>query len=127
MNDKDLHERLRSARWPDPSSGLRARIAAIPVRPPAIALADRVWYSRGWRIGVAATAVAIIALDMWGAPANLRPVQSTTTAGETQEIADLIESVGIPAEAAVSIARRSAPTVGQATVNLTPLLIGDVR
>lgn len=128
MSDRDRQERLRSAQWPTPSPDLRARIAAIRVHPNSISWTDRVWYSRASRIWIAAAAVALVALDVWGARMNGASAPTALAAeAEAQRIADLVESVGIPSDAAASMARRAIARPQPAARNLATLFMGEDR
>ena len=128
MNDLDLKRRLRSARWPSPSPELRARIEATAVRPRESAWSDRMWYSRTWRLGMAAAGIALIALDYWAAPGTTSPTASTNRAGvEPQTIEDLVRSAGLPDDMAASIARRSLIAPRASTIDRASLLLGDNR
>ncbi|HXT71013.1 MAG TPA: hypothetical protein VN700_14725 [Vicinamibacterales bacterium] len=126
MNDREVIDRLRIAEWPMPSPELRNRVAAIAVRPPAIVWTDRVWYSRAFRLGAAAVAMAAITLDVWGAqaavPANPRTIAAQV---ETKAIEDLVRSAGMPDDAARSIAGRQSLVSRATPIDRASLIAGD--
>ena len=105
MNERELCERLRAAEWPAPSADLAARVAAIRVRSERISWSDRIWYSRAWRIGIAAAILGTVALDVWDGRAASR-VAPTVVAAEVETTQELIRSAGVPDDAAALIARR---------------------
>ncbi len=64
MKLKDLESRLHQIAWPPPSEGLRARIVwEAPIVAGSIAWSDRVWFSRAWRLSMAAAILALLTVD----------------------------------------------------------------
>ena len=108
MRDTDLQASIRRAAWPDPSPELRARVlqdSALVERP--LALTDRIWFSRGWRLSLAATTIGVIALGyLSGASAIVAPRMP----GEMARIVAIEETMrdaGLPADEAAMFARRA--------------------
>ena len=108
MRDTDLQASIRRAAWPDPSPELRARVlqdSALVERP--LALTDRIWFSRGWRLSLAATTFGVIALGyLSGASAIVAPRMP----GEMARIVAIEETMrdaGLPADEAAMFARRA--------------------
>ena len=127
MTDRDLIDRLRSAEWPAPSPELRARIATTAVKPGLIAWSDRVWYSRTWRVGMAATAIACLVLDYSVPP--VRPLVTTTASetAETRTVEELVLAAGLPQDFATVLARRSFMTPQSSARDRAALITGEDR
>ena len=108
MRDTDLKTSIRRATWPDPSPELRARVlqdSALVERP--LALTDRVWFSRGWRLSLAAATAGVIAL---GYLSGTSAIVGPRMPGEMARIAAITETMqdaGLPADDAAIFARRA--------------------
>ena len=127
MNGEDPVDRLLGAEWPVPSPELRARIAATVVRPSAISWSDRLWYSRAWRVGMAAIAVGCLALNHWSAPVAGPVAVSAREEAERQMAEHLVQSVGLPADAAAALARRSSVASRAPALEGVRLMPGEDR
>jgi hypothetical protein len=96
---------------PEATAGLRGRVltaATARVAPPATA-AERVWFSRRWRLAGAATLVAVLLLDR--VPMVLEP-HPLDTAGAAaldigQAVAEAARQLGMTADEANAIARHA--------------------
>lgn len=131
MNDRDLIDRLRShsSDWMVPSPELRARVLATSVRPRQISWSDRAWFSRTWRLGMAAAALAFVALDFWAARVTTSLVRPAMVRNvEAEALADIVRGVGIPDDVASTLARRatsSSRTTSASAVTLAALVPGE--
>lgn len=123
MKDRDIVERLRAARWPESSPDLRARVAAIPVRPPAISWSDRIWFSRQWRFGFIATVVAVVLLDIFATPMPASMVVPSSTM-QVRAFEDVARSAGLPDDAARSIASRAVMSSPAGSIDRMSLIPG---
>ncbi len=109
MTLTDLEARVRAIAWPEPSPELRARVlAAAPVAGPSITWSDRLWFSRTFRLSVAATMIGLLTLDQFsGTRETAGFVPSPRATAEAQAIEDTGRQIGLPADAAASLARRA--------------------
>jgi len=109
MKLTDLERRVRDHAWPAPSSELRARVLAeATVVAPDITWSDRVWYSRTWRLGVVAAALALVAINQLStSSAVCCPVGAMQTRAESDALVQASVEIGVPADVAASIARRA--------------------
>ena len=108
MNSREVERRLRHARWPEPSGDLRARVLSeVAVRPQAIAWSDRVWFSRSWRVSMAAATLLLLTVKMWPeARGRTNFAPSPRVTAEIQMIEETVREAGLPAAVATSFARR---------------------
>jgi hypothetical protein len=104
---KHLEQRLRGMAWPAGSVELRARVMlSAPRHEQGIGWIDRLWFSRAWRLSVAAAAVAIALIGQWAAARPEPAVPPNSTLVQTQALEELVQESGIPAaEAAVLVQR----------------------
>ena len=114
MNDQhSAEERLRQAGLPQPAADLRDRVlaAAVPrVRREARAnWADRVWFSRRWRLAAVALLFALVSLDEISAVSGLPRAENPGVAAvETQRAADEVaRQAGLTPQQARALADRA--------------------
>ena len=108
MNAKDVECRLRQVRWSEPSGELRVRVLAVaPVRPQSITWSDRVWFSRTWRLSMAALVIAVLTIRAWpGPPASLSDPSPQALAA-ARAIEEAGREIGLPDAVTASLARRA--------------------
>jgi hypothetical protein len=139
MNEPLLPERLReaAAAWTPPAA-LRLQVlgVAAPLVRSAVSWSDRVWFSRRWRVAVAAVVVAVIALDFAsptpGGAGSSEPPQS---AGETaQAVNEAARQAGLEpdqarvfAQRALALASRPVPVEGIGSLPGLAAERGDAR
>lgn len=127
MTRRELEQRLRGMAWPAASAELRARV--VRAAPPAgrrIAWIDRLWFSRAWRLSMAAAAVLVVLGGQWAAAPPKPPVPPDVPLVETQTLERLVQQSGIPAADAASLVRRTmgrrrAAGSSAAIIDLVPL------
>ena len=109
MKLSDLEGRVRTIAWPAPSPDLRARVlAAAPPPAPSITWSDRLWFSRTFRLSVAAALLGLLTFDQLSdTRQTVTFVPSPRAAAEAQAIEDASLQIGLPADAAASLARRA--------------------
>jgi len=107
MKRIDVEDRVRRIAWPEPPAALRkrvlstARFAGAPVT-----WADRVWYSRRWRLATAAAIVSAIALaSMPGS--DVPRFTPLTNAPVSQAIDEIGNELGLPSDLTFTLARRA--------------------
>jgi hypothetical protein len=108
MRDTDLKTSIRRATWPDPSAELRARVlqdSALVERP--LALTDRIWFSRGWRLSLAATSFGVIALGYLSDTSAIVAPHSPGEMARIVAIEETMRDAGLPADEAGMFARRA--------------------
>jgi hypothetical protein len=127
MNEQDPVHRLRGIKWPAPSPELRARIQTTRVRPSAISWSDRLWFSRVWRVGMAAAATGFFALDYWAAPGAGPVAVSAREQAEQQTAEELVQWIGLPADAAAALAHRRVMASRAPALERAWLIAGDDR
>ena len=109
MTRAEIERRLRQARWPEPAAELRARVLAVaPLFNRPVTWSDRVWFSRVWRLAVAAAAAGAIAMAWLPDAANSIRVDPTPQAvAEAQVIDDAGRDIGLPPGVAQALSRRT--------------------
>ena len=109
MKLTDLEHRIHDTAWPALSSDLRARVLAeATVVAPAITWSDRVWFSRSWRLGLAAAALALVAINhLSTSGVACCAAGATLTQADADEFVETSVASGMPADVANAIARRS--------------------
>ena len=109
MNVEDVERHVRRMRWPDPSGDLRARVLAQEKTPPeVITWSDRVWFSRTWRVSMAAIVIAILAGRAWpGSDAAVSSGPSAQALAEANAIEEVGRDLGLPDAVAATLARRA--------------------
>jgi hypothetical protein len=109
MNSTEVERRLRQVTWPEPSSELRARVLAeSTVRPQLIAWSDRLWFSRTWRLSMAALVIAVFTIRAWpGSPAAASSDPSPQALADAQAIEETGRDIGLPGAVIASLARRA--------------------
>jgi hypothetical protein len=124
---KDLERRLGRMAWPAASADLRARVmrSASP-HEREIGWIDRLWFSRAWRLSMAAAAVAIVLIGQWAAARPEPAVPPDSTLAQTEALEELVQRSGIPAAEAASLVRRArgrrtASSPSTAIVDLFPV------
>jgi len=128
MNRNEVDQRLRQMRWPDPPGDLRARVLAqATTRPEVITWSDRVWFSRTWRVSMAAVAIAILAARAWPGPdTSASSGPSAQAVAEANAIEEAGRDLGLPDAVAASLARRalapSRPRVEASNLPALPIL-----
>jgi hypothetical protein len=104
----DLEERLHRTAWPDVSVELRARVmASAPPHERAIAWIDRVWFSRAWRMSVAAAAAAVVLVGQWAAARPQPAFPRDPAFAQRQALDELVHQAGLPREDAASLVQRA--------------------
>jgi hypothetical protein len=108
MDHKDIEDRVRAHKWPGTSPELRQRVLSIAVTPPErITWSDRVWFSRGWRLGAAAAAVLVVALDQFAGASPSRVAPTARVVAEARAIEGLAIEAGLPTETAAWLGQRA--------------------
>lgn len=109
MNSKELERRLRQLPWPEPSRELRARVLAeSTVRPQFIIWSDRVWFSRAWRLSMAALVIAVFIIRAWPGPTTAAVFDPSPRAlADAKAIEETGRDIGLPAAVAASLSRRA--------------------
>jgi hypothetical protein len=106
-----VEERLRETAWPEPASDLRDRVlaAAMPRVRPSATWADRMWFSRCWRLAAVALLLALVVLDRIPVvPGSRSPDVPGFAAVETaRAVAEVARQVGLPPDQAEALARRA--------------------
>lgn len=112
MSHDDLEQRIRQLAWPAPSASLRTRVlSSAPPTPPVATWADRVWFSRAWRLGGVGVVAAVLAFEAWSAPTGPSRVVGGRQVASWSAIA-LMEAerdLGLPPGVFDALARRDAP------------------
>jgi hypothetical protein len=110
MQRAPIEERLREAGLPEPAPDLRGPVlaAARSHARSGVTWADRVWFSRRWRLAAVALFLALAVLDrvptVSGVPGDQRP---GTAAAETARAAqEAARQAGLPPDQADALARR---------------------
>ena len=108
MRLTELENRVRHVEWPEPPATLRARVLnESALVGPSITWSDRVWYSRVWRVSMAAAALIFISLNMLSNSARSSDLMMTSqTTAEARAIEETGRQIGLPADVSVSLARR---------------------
>jgi hypothetical protein len=109
MKQQDIEHRVRQINWPAPSTSLRATVlsAAVVAEQP-ITWSDRMWFSRTWRLSAVAAALVVVVLDQFaGSPRSAGYTPAPQALAEAQVIDDTARQVGLPADAAATLARRA--------------------
>jgi hypothetical protein len=98
MTRAEIERHLRRARWPEPPAHLRARVlAAAPTANRPVTWADRVWFSRTWRVTAAAAAAGAMAMvSLPDAADSRRFVPTPQAMAEAQVIDDAGRDIGLP-------------------------------
>jgi hypothetical protein len=109
VNSKEVERRFREATWPEPSRDLRARvIAQAAVRPQSISWSDRVWFSPGWRLSMAALVIAVFVIRAWAGPHAVGlPDPSPRALADANAIEETGRDIGLPESVVASFARRA--------------------
>ena len=109
MNSTEVERRLRQVTWPEPSSELRARVLAeSTVRPQLIAWSDRLWFSRTWRLSMAALVIAVFTIRAWPGPHNTTLSEPSPQAmAEARAIEETGREIGLPDAVTASLVRRA--------------------
>jgi len=99
----------------------------MPMRTAAIGWADRAWFSRTWRLGMAAAAIGLVAADVWVASGDgpTRAIVRDDTERRTLE--ELVRSAGLPEDMAASVARRSLAPARASALDRDSLITGGDR
>jgi hypothetical protein len=123
-----LDDRLRRASWPEPGAELRERVlsAAGPRVNRTVTWADRLWFSRPFRVAVLGLAVALTALDVATAPAGraaIAPAPASLAAAMAVE--DAARQIGLPPEQAAAFSR-DALAMSSGTADTTGLTADTV-
>lgn len=127
MTRKHLEQRLRGMAWPATSAELRARVMeSAPRHEQRIDWIDRLWFSRAWRLSMAAAAVVTVLVGQWAAARPEPSVPPTSPLVQTQALEELVRQAGIPAEEAASLVRRTmgrptTPSLSAAMTELFPI------
>jgi hypothetical protein len=133
MQRNMLEERLRETAWPEPGSDLRDRVlaAAVPRVRPSATWADRMWFSRRWRLAAVVLVLALVLLDRIPVvPGSPSPDVPGFAAAETARAADeAARQAGLSPEQAAALARRaliaaSQPAPEEGTLGLWPSALG---
>ena len=108
MKPSEIERGIRQVVWPEPGPALRMRVVTS-ARPVAgrVTWADRIWFSRAWRLACAASvvgAIAVASLDTRGVDATVAGLPAQT---EAQGVADVARTLGLPPELSASLARRT--------------------
>jgi hypothetical protein len=121
MKPVDIQRRVRQVAWPAPPADLRARVlSAVPATSPAVSWSDRVWFSRGWRLAAAATFVALLALEQFaGSSASSARAPGAPVLEPVAAVAEAVREVGLPADQAAALARRSVSPLNRARAAAT--------
>lgn len=110
MPRKMVEERLREVSLPEPASDLRDRVlaAAMPRVRPGATWADRMWFSRRWRLAAVALLLALVVLDRIPVvPGSRSPDAPGFAAVETtRAAAEAARQAGLSPEQAEALARR---------------------
>ena len=109
MNSRDIERRLREGKWPEPSQGLRARVLAeAAVRPQSIVWSDHLWFSRAWRVSMAAVVTAVLAIRAWPVSRDAGfPNPSARALADAQAIEETGREIGLPDTVTASLVRRA--------------------
>jgi len=108
MTDADLRASIRQADWPDPSPDLRARVlrdGALVERP--LARTDRIWFSRGWRLSLAAMTAGVLALGYLSGTSAIVAPRMPGEMARIVAIEETMRDAGLPADEAAIFARRA--------------------
>ena len=119
---KEVERRLRQVRWPEPSAQLRARVMAeAPVRPQTIIWSDRMWYSRTWRLSMAALVIAVLTIRAWPGPHAAGVSDPSPQAlAEARAIEETGRDIGLPDAVTASLARRALGQSRARAITLNP-------
>ncbi len=108
MSKTRIEDLVRDYPWPELSPDIRARVMATSITVESVGWADRVWFSRTWRLSAAAAAVVLVALNQLPGEAGAPGITSTSQAiAEARAIEDVAIQAGLSAQTAASLARRS--------------------
>ena len=108
MKPSEIERAIRQVAWPDPAPDLRGRVlASARLAADGVTWADRIWFSRAWRLACAASvvgAIGVASLDTRGVDATVAGLPAQT---EAQGVADVARTLGLPPELSASLARRT--------------------
>ena len=110
MRDDTIIYQIREAERLEPNPALRARVlaAARPRVRPSATWADRMWFSRAWRLAAMTIVLVLVAIELMPSPARDRAVGPSTyavaAAASTEEAA---LQMGMKPEEAKALGRRA--------------------
>jgi len=111
MQRDPIEQRLLGPGLPEPAADLRDRVlaAALPLLRPSAIWADRMWFSRRWRLAAIALLLVLVVLGHFSAaPGSFAPSSPDRTAVETaQAVEEAARQVGLPPDQAAALARRA--------------------
>lgn len=111
MKPTDLEDRVRELNWPAPSEELRARVlAGASVQARVLSWSDRVWFSRPWRVSMAAAVLVLLGAQLitnWENPSGHATASSMSA--DAEAIREAGREAGLPVEVAALLARRAIP------------------
>ena len=106
MKQMDVERAVRGIVWPETPPELRARVlAAARIADTPVTWADRVWYSRTWRVVAAAAVAGALAIASLPGSDETPPAQAN--ASVSRAIDEIGEELDLPRDVMITLARRT--------------------
>lgn len=101
-------ERIRELAWPEPAPELRARVlTSARLGTAGVTWADRIWFSRAWRLACAASVIGALAIASLDTDALPPSAPSARARVEAQDVVDVAHTLGLAPDLSASLARRA--------------------